>query len=183
MSSALRHRGPDAFGSWLDQKSGIALGHRRLSIIDLTPSGEQPMLSLDRRFVLIFNGEIYNHSSLRKELISAGWHHPWRGTSDTETLIVALQVWGIELTLSKLNGMFAFALWDRKDNCLTLARDRIGEKPLYYGFARDTFLFASELKSLTLHPSWIGNISRNVLALYLRHAYVRSFCIYEGINA
>ncbi|MFM7034244.1 MAG: asparagine synthase (glutamine-hydrolyzing), partial [Planctomycetia bacterium] len=183
MARRIAHRGPDANGIWIDDTSGLALAHRRLSILDLSAAGAQPMVSADGRLVLIFNGEIYNHRELRDDVESAGWNSGWRGHSDTETLLAALQLWGVPDTLSKLNGMFAFALWNRRDRRLTLARDRAGEKPLFYGVAGASFLFGSELTALTVHPDWQGRIDRNVLALYLRHAYVPDpYCIYAGMH-
>lgn len=182
MASRVQHRGPDGAGSWVDAEAGIALAHRRLAIVDLSPAGHQPMVSADSRLVLTFNGEIYNHSELRESLEAAGWDAGWRGRSDTETLLATLQVWGVAGSLSRLNGMFAFAVWDRKRRVLTLARDRLGEKPLYYGVAGDAFLFGSELKALRVHPQWRGDIDRSVLSLYLRHAYVpEPHCIYRGM--
>lgn len=183
MTDRIAHRGPDADGVWLDERAGLALGHRRLSILDLSPAGAQPMISADGRLVLVYNGEIYNHRALRAEVEAAGWSTGWRGHSDTETLLAALQLWGVAATLTRLNGMFAFALWDRSTRCLTLARDRAGEKPLYYGRAGGSFLFGSELKALSAHPDWRGEIDRDVLALYLRHAYVPDpFCIQPGMH-
>jgi asparagine synthase (glutamine-hydrolysing) len=141
------------------------------------------MVSLNGRLVLVFNGEIYNHRILRAEVEGAGWDGGWRGQSDTETLLAALQVWGLLPTLLRLNGMFAFALWDRAERRLVLARDRAGEKPLFYGHANGTLLFASELKALRAHPDWKGQIDRDVLALYLRHGYVPDpYCIYQGMH-
>lgn len=183
MTDRIAHRGPDAAGVWLDEGAGLALGHQRLSILDLSPAGAQPMISADGRLVLVFNGEIYNHRALRTEVEAAGWSAGWRGHSDTETLLAALQLWGVAATLTRLNGMFAFALWDRSTRCLTLARDRAGEKPLYYGRAGGSFLFGSELKALRAHPDWHGETDRDVLALYLRHAYVPDpCCIYAGMH-
>jgi len=182
MAARITHRGPDAEGVWLDTAAGVALGHRRLSIIDLSDAGHQPMMSSDGQLVLVYNGEIYNHRALRTEVEASGWRAPWRGHSDTETLLAALRLWGVSETLPKLNGMFAFALWDRKRRVLTLARDRMGEKPLYYGASGSSFLFSSELKALSAHPDWQGNIDRDVLALYLRHAYVPDpYCIFRGM--
>jgi asparagine synthase (glutamine-hydrolysing) len=182
MTDKIAHRGPDAEGVWLDEGAGLALGHRRLSILDLSPAGAQPMVSADSRLALVFNGEIYNHRALRLDVEKAGWSTGWRGHSDTETLLAALQLWGVPGTLTRLNGMFAFALWDRSTQSLILARDRAGEKPLYYGRAQDSFLFGSELKALSAHPDWQGDIDRDVLALYLRHAYVPDpYCIYSGM--
>jgi asparagine synthase (glutamine-hydrolysing) len=183
MADRLAHRGPDGSGTWADDEAGVGLGHRRLAIIDLSPAGHQPMISADGLLVLTFNGEIYNHKSIRAEIEASGWQSRWRGHSDTETLLVALQLWGVARTLTKLNGMFAFALWDRGTRRLALARDRAGEKPLFYGRAGRSFLFGSELKAMSAHPDWQGSVDRDVLALYLRHAYVPDpHCIYKGFH-
>ncbi|MCC6544198.1 MAG: asparagine synthase (glutamine-hydrolyzing), partial [Nitrospirae bacterium] len=168
MAGAVKHRGPDDSGQWLDGNAGIALGHRRLSVIDLTAAGHQPMESDCGRFILAFNGEIYNHLELRHSL--GQW--PWRGHSDTETLLAGVQQWGFERTLQQSTGMFAIALWDRDSQTLSLARDRMGEKPLYYGWQGKSFLFGSELKALYKHPDFIGDIDRSALALYVRRGYV-----------
>ena len=179
MSTCMQHRGPDSSGVWVDKVSGIALSHRRLTILELTDAGHQPMLSATGRYVLVFNGEIYNHLEIRQELNSCS---KWRGHSDTETLLAAFETWGIEKTLKKIVGMFAIALWDCKEKTLTLARDRIGEKPLYYGFQKNTFLFGSELKALKAHPDFVGEIDRNVLCLYLRYCYIPTpYSIYKDI--
>src|SRR5262245_30542029 len=156
MTSVLSHRGPDDEGQWIDYKAGIAFGHRRLSVIDLSPDGHQPMSSASGRYQLCFNGEIYNFPDLRKELGRLG--HTFRGHSDTEVMLAAFEQWGIENSVKRFVGMFAFALWDRKDHVLSLVRDRLGEKPLYYGWINDTFLFGSELKALRAHPVWRGEI-------------------------
>ena len=186
MAERIAYRGPDDFGVWTDEAEGVALAHRRLSIVDLSPAGHQPMLSVSGRYVLVFNGEIYNHLEMRKELDSrlrGNDGATWRGHSDTETLLAGFEAWGIEATLKKTVGMFAIALWDRSERVLTLARDRIGEKPLYYGFQNDTFLFGSELKALKAHPDFVGEIDRDVLCLYLRHCYIPApFSIYQGIK-
>ncbi|NOY72250.1 MAG: asparagine synthase (glutamine-hydrolyzing) [Gammaproteobacteria bacterium] len=183
MTKAIQHRGPDDFGIWLNNEGNLALGHRRLSIIDLTPAGHQPMHSPCGRFTLVYNGEIYNHQDLRVELEKEGGHFKWRGHSDSETLLAALRHWGVEKALQRLNGMFAFALWDDSEKSLFLARDRMGEKPLYYGNNGKTFLFGSELKSLVAHPAWKGEVDRNALTLYMRHNNVPSpWSIYENIN-
>ena len=180
MSATLRHRGPDDGGFWVDAQAGLALGHRRLAILDLSPTGGQPMLSACGRLALAFNGEIYNHAALRREL---GEHQAWRGHSDTEVLLAALARWGIAETLPRLNGMFAFALWDRRSHRLTLARDRLGEKPLYYGRMHGCFLFGSELKALRAHPLWRGDVDRGALSLFLRLGYIPApHCIYRGIR-
>ncbi|WP_297758799.1 asparagine synthase (glutamine-hydrolyzing) [uncultured Shimia sp.] len=183
MADQIEHRGPDGAGTWCDTNDGIALAHRRLAILDLSEAGHQPMVSADGRLVIVFNGEIYNHAELRREIDATGWSFGWKSHSDTETLLAAMQIWGVEGTLPRLNGMFAFALWDKARQVLSLARDRAGEKPLFYGTSGKTFLFASELKSMTVHPDWKGEINRNVLAAYLRHAYVPDpLCIYENIH-
>lgn len=180
MADSLRHRGPDDEGVWVDASAGIALGHRRLAILDLSPHGHQPMRSNDGRYVLAFNGEIYNHRQLRAELPP---DTPWRGRSDTEVLLVGLATWGVARTLARLNGMFAFALWDRRDRTLVLARDRLGEKPLYYGWVAGQLLFGSELKALRAHPDWSEDLDRDTLALFLRHNYVPApHSIYRGIR-
>ncbi|GAB4502948.1 MAG: asparagine synthase (glutamine-hydrolyzing) [Anaerolineales bacterium] len=163
MSNALRHRGPDDSGVWADPAAGVALGFRRLAILDLSPSGHQPMTSASGRFTLIFNGEIYNYQALRAELSAA-----WRGASDTEVILAGFEAWGVAETVRRLNGMFAFAVWDARERALTLARDRLGIKPLYYGWSGGVFLFGSELKSLRAHPAFAAEIDREALALYLR---------------
>ena len=165
MANLLTHRGPDDAGVWTDAGAGIALGHRRLSILDLTPAGHQPMVSACGRFVLAYNGEVYNHRDLRAELENLGHSPCWRGSSDTETLLAALAYWGVEEALEKLNGMFAFALWDRWERKLTLARDRLGEKPLYYGRVGDIFLFGSELKALREFHHWQPEVDRQARLL------------------
>lgn len=183
MALQIRHRGPDDAGVWIDEEAGLALAHRRLSILDLSPAGRQPMTSPCGRFTLIFNGEIYNHAEVRRDLEQVGGHFAWRGHSDTETLLAALRHWPLEDALARLNGMFAFALWDCSDRTLFLARDRLGEKPLYYGHVGGTFMFASELKSLTVHPQWRGDIDRSALTLFMRHSYVPTpWSIHEGIR-
>lgn len=181
MGQTIRHRGPDDAGVWCDQDVGIALGHRRLSILDLSPAGHQPMHSACGRYVIVFNGEIYNHLELRNQL--SGAHGGWNGHSDTETLLAAIAAWGVNAALNACVGMFAFALWDRQRRVLTLARDRLGEKPLYYGIQNNTFLFGSELKALRAHPAFVGEIDRDALALYLRHNYIPApYSIYKGIQ-
>ncbi len=181
MSDCIRHRGPDDEGIWCDETAGLALGFRRLAILDLSPTGRQPMLSAGERYVIIYNGEIYNHNVLRQELVSLG--HAFRGTSDTEVILAAILQWGLDAAVKRLNGMFAFALWDRSEHALHLVRDRLGIKPLYYSWVGDTFLFGSELKSLRAHPAFKGEIDRNALALYLRYNYIPApFSIYVGIH-
>jgi len=183
MVERLHSRGPDDYGAWIDQEAGVALAHQRLAILDLSPAGHQPMVSPCRRYVLVYNGEIYNHRDLRGELEAEGGAFDWRGHSDTETMLAGLRHWGVEPCLKKLNGMFAFALWDTRERTLVLARDRMGEKPLYYGRSGDALLFGSELKALTAHPAWRGEIDRDALALYLRHNYVPTpWSIYKRIR-
>jgi asparagine synthase (glutamine-hydrolysing) len=182
-TGCLAHRGPDDEGLWIDAAAGIALGHRRLAIIDLSEAGKQPMSSDSGRLVLVYNGEIYNHLELRSELQGAGAAPAWRGHSDTETLLAGFEHWGIEETLRRANGMFAIALWDRTDRKLTLARDRLGEKPLYYGWQGDTLLFGSELKAVRAHPAFRAEIDRGALAALLRSGYVPApVSIYRGIR-
>lgn len=178
-ANAIRHRGPDDAGYWVDQAAGIALAHRRLSIVDLSPAGHQPMASTCGRWVIVFNGEIYNHLELRADLGPRNW----RGHSDTETLLVGFERWGIRDTIERAVGMFAIAVWDREHRCLTLVRDRFGEKPLYFGWQAGVFLFGSELKALRAHPAWDARVDRRALALYMRHCAVGGeWSIYEGIH-
>ncbi|MFS0756801.1 asparagine synthase (glutamine-hydrolyzing) [Noviherbaspirillum sp. 1P10PC] len=167
MAQALLHRGPDGGGVWSDAARGVALGHRRLAIVDLSPAGRQPMHSACGRYVMAFNGEIYNHQELRRQL-----NESWRGHSDTETLLAAFSHWGIEATLQRTVGMFAIALWDRMERRLYLMRDRMGEKPLYYGWGRNVFFFGSELKALRQHPGFSNEIDRDALCLYFRQNYI-----------
>lgn len=198
MAQRIAHRGPDGQGVWTDPERGIALAHRRLSVLDLSQTGHQPMFSTSGRYVMSFNGEIYNHLILRRELDKVGEpclpHHSakkveppkWFGHSDTETLLAAIEVWGLEATLRKSVGMFAIALWDRHDNILSLARDRMGEKPLYFGWqghsSERVFLFGSELKALKAHPAFSAEIDRASLCLLMRHNYIPApYSIYQGI--
>ncbi|GLQ97649.1 asparagine synthase (glutamine-hydrolyzing) [Dyella mobilis] len=182
MSRRLTHRGPDDGGLWCDESVGIALAQRRLSILDLSEAGHQPMHSACGRYVITFNGEIYNHLQLRGRLAAEGAAPVWRGHSDTETIIACFAAWGIERTLRLSVGMFAFAAWDRQQRTLTLARDRMGEKPLYYGWCGDILLFGSELKALKAHPSFDARIDRDALTLFLRHDCVPApYTIYRGV--
>ncbi len=182
MNDSILHRGPDDSGAWLDEALGLALGHRRLSILDLSPAGHQPMPSACERYVIAFNGEIYNHQELRSRLAAEGKAPAWRGHSDTETLLAGFASWGIERTLQAAVGMFAIALWDRLTRQLTLARDRMGEKPLYYGWQGSTLLFGSELKALKAHPDFRGEVDRDALTLLLRHNCIPApYSIYQGI--
>ena len=194
MSDRILLRGPDDAGYWSDSEKQINLAHRRLSIVDLSPAGHQPMVSASGRYVIVFNGEIYNHLALRARVeqihpptfFAKGEGHEWRGHSDTETLLAGIDAWGLESTLKKTIGMFAIALWDKEASTLTLARDRIGEKPLYYGWQGEgnsrTFLFGSELKALKAHPAFAAEIDRGALCLLLRHNYIPApHSIYQGI--
>ena len=187
MGNSLAHRGPDGHGIWMDADSQVGLVHRRLAVVDLSAAGKQPMESATGRLVLVFNGEIYNHLEIRKLLLESSGlisqRFDWRGHSDTETLLSALESWGVEKTLKLFNGMFAFALWDRKERKLYLARDRFGEKPLYYGGLQNGFVFGSELKALAVHPQWRGDIDRDALALFMRYNHVPApRTIYQGIK-
>lgn len=183
MTAALLHRGPNDAGHWFDPEAGIALGHRRLAIVDLSPQGHQPMASANGRYMLAFNGEIYNHPALRQDLQRESHSPSWRGHSDTETLLAAFERWGLPSTLKRCIGMFAIALWDRQERELWLARDRLGEKPLYYGLQGGSLLFASELKGLAAAPGFKGEINRDAIALLLRHnAIAAPHSIYQGIS-
>ena len=186
MTDKLEHRGPDDSGIWLDYKKTIALGHRRLSIVDISSSGHQPMVSANNRYVVALNGEIYNHVELRKELDSINPDSQWKGHSDTETFLAGIEAWGIEKTLNKAVGMFAIALWDNKNKTLNLIRDRFGEKPLYYGWinigSAKVFAFGSELKALRAYPGFQNNISRDALKQFFKYMYVPvPYSIFEGI--
>ena len=183
MSAALMHRGPDGEGIWTDPAAGIALAHRRLAIIDLSPQGQQPMHSPRGRFVASFNGEIYNFRELRHCLDTEPDPPRWRGHSDTEVLLAAFEMWGIEETLRKSVGMFAIAVWDRRDRLLTLARDRLGEKPLYYGKSTAGFVFASELKAVRAVPGVSLHVDRQALAAFMQFGCVPApGCIYTGLR-
>jgi asparagine synthase (glutamine-hydrolysing) len=170
MIETVRHRGPDAGDVWVEAEGGVALGQRRLAIIDLSPGGAQPMHSADRRFVITFNGEIYNYRDIRRELQAAG--HSMRSDSDTEVLLEACALWGVEAAIERAIGMVAFALWDRKTRSLTLARDRLGIKPLYYAATPERILFASQLKAFRPAPHWKPTIDEDAVVGYLRHAYI-----------
>ena len=179
MQCSLDYRGPDDYGTWIDKENGIYFGHRRLSILDVSLAGHQPMISSSGRFVIIFNGEIYNHINLRTHHTK----HNFTSSSDTETLLKCFEDWGVHKTLESINGMFAIALWDTLDKKMYLTRDRAGEKPLYYGISGDVFFFGSELKSFLLHPSFKRNIDINVLEAYVRKGFVPSpHSIFEGIK-
>ena len=170
MSARLRHRGPDDCGRWLDESAGLAFGHQRLSIIDLSAAGHQPMLSRDGRFVLSYNGEIYNFLEIRRELEDKG--SLFNGDSDSEVLVEGCAAWGVRGIVDRLNGIFAFAIWDRQNRVLSLVRDRLGIKPLYWAESGGLFFWTSELKALAAHPAWQGRINRDALAAYLRFNYL-----------
>jgi asparagine synthase (glutamine-hydrolysing) len=181
MAMSLQHRGPDDQGVWLDPEAGAALAHRRLSIIDLSPAGHQPMISADERYVISYNGEVYSHQPLAAELVARG--HTFRGHSDTEVILESFAANGIEPTLKRMIGMFAIALWDRRERTLTLIRDRLGIKPVYWAKFGELFLFGSELKALRAHPGWTPRIDRNAVAAFMRHNYIPApHTIYEGVH-
>lgn len=187
MADTIANRGPDDAGYWADVDHRIGFGHRRLSIVDLSPAGHQPMVSSSGRYVIAFNGEIYNHLLLRAELAQSSLAQTWRGHSDTETLLAGFAAWGVQATVERCIGMFAFSVWDRDTHTLTLGRDRLGEKPLYYGWQGQgqyaTFLFGSELKALKAHPAFAAGIDRDALCLLMRHNYIPApYSIYQGIR-
>jgi len=180
MAARLYHRGPDGDGVWADASAGLAMGHRRLAILDLSPAGHQPMVSADGRYVIAYNGEVYNFPELRAELEAGGV--AFRGSCDTEVVVEAIAAWGLEAALGRMIGMFVLALWDKAERILCLARDRLGIKPLYWGRCGDHFLFASEIKALRAHPAWTATVDRDALAAYLRFGYVPApRSIYAGI--
>ena len=182
MAEAVRHRGPDDAGEWIDEVAGVAMGFRRLAILDLSETGHQPMVSHDGQFVLVFNGEIYNHGELRTELSKITPSPAWSGHSDTETLLAGIGAWGVKKTLERTVGMFSLALWDRGERRLCLARDRFGEKPLYYGWTGGAFVFGSEIKALRRYPGFDNQIDRDVLALYMQYCCVPApYSIYRHI--
>jgi len=181
MAAAIRHRGPDDEGCWWDADVGVGFAHRRLSIIDLSAEGHQPMTSANGRYVICYNGEVYNFPDLRHALVERGI--VFRGGSDTEVMLAGIEWQGPVEAVRKFNGMFAFALFDRTTRTLSLARDRLGEKPLYYARMGRTLLFGSEISALRAHPAWRGEIDRNALALFLRHGYVPApYSIYQGVR-
>jgi asparagine synthase (glutamine-hydrolysing) len=182
MGTAIAHRGPDDAGTWADADAGLVLSHRRLSILDLSPLGHQPMASADGRWQLAYNGEIYNHAALRAELAALG--HGFRGHSDTEVLVAAIAQWGVDEALARANGMFALAAWDTRARELWLARDRVGKKPLYYGWSGDgSFVFGSELAALRAHPALSTTVDSDALALLLRFDYIPApYAILRGVH-
>lgn len=181
MSGRLSHRGPDGSGVWCDPAAGVALAHRRLAVVDLSGAAAQPMRSPCGRFVITCNGEVYNHAALRQALADRG--HAFASRSDTEVLAAAVTEWGVDEALARVDGMFAFALWDTRERALVLARDRFGEKPLYYGVFGDTLLFGSELKALQAHPAFDARLDRTAAGAFLRHSFVPSgHCIYQGVR-
>jgi asparagine synthase (glutamine-hydrolysing) len=181
MAASLSHRGPDDQGVWIDTAAGTALVHRRLSIIDLSPAGHQPMISADERFVISYNGEVYSYQPIAVEFAARGYK--FRGHSDTEVILESFALNGVEPTLKRMIGMFAIALWDRRERTLTLIRDRLGIKPLYWAKFGNLFLFGSELKALRAHPGWTPRIDRNAVAAFMRHNYVPApHTIYEGVH-
>lgn len=183
MASTILHRGPDDEGLWIEAEHGLALGFRRLAILDLTEAGHQPMWSASRRYVMVFNGEVYNFEAIRRELVASGSAPTFRGHSDTEVMLAAFEAWGVEAAVRRFIGMFAVALWDRHERMLHLIRDRIGVKPMYYGFAGRTFLFGSELKALRAHPDFDGTIDREAVAAFLRDIYIPApLTIHRGIR-
>ena len=178
MGNALAHRGPDDSGVFYDDNAGLGLSFRRLSIIDLSVEGHQPMASASGRYTIIFNGEVYNFKEIRTELGT----HAWRGHSDTEVMLAAIERWGLNVAVQRFVGMFAFALWDSFDQRLHLVRDRVGIKPLYYGYIDGNFVFASELKALKIFPNFSAEIDRDTLAAYMRCAYVPApYSIYKDV--
>ena len=182
MSAAIAHRGPDGSGLWIDSNVGIALAHQRLAVIDLTSAGAQPMTSGTGRWIISYNGEIYNFQALRRQLEDLGGGLVWSGHSDTEVLLAAIEHWGLKETLPRLDGMFAVAAWDRKERLLWLARDRFGEKPLYYGWSHDRFYFASELKAISKHSQFHPEIDEHALGAYVKYGFVpHPLSIYRGI--
>ena len=181
MSRQIISRGPDSFGSWTEPELGVFLGHRRLSILDLSKNGNQPMISLDGRYVMVFNGEIYNHLVLRKRLLERGFTH-FKSNSDTETLLEYVSNFGLKEALNEINGMFAFCLYDRIRKKLFLAKDRLGEKPLYYGKLNNTFFFGSELKAFKPHPDFVPSLNEEVIHLFLKYSYIPTpYSIFKNV--
>ena len=183
MQAALLHRGPDDGGIWFDRSKGLSLGHRRLAIQDLSSSGKQPMCTKSGRYIIIYNGEIYNSSKIKDEInSSSAFSFRWSGESDTEVLLNAIEIWGLKKAVSKCIGMFAFALWDNKNDELHLVVDRVGIKPLYFGHIGNDFVFSSELKALKKHPNFSNEISISSLALFFKYNYIPvPYSIYNNI--
>ncbi|MGA9080993.1 MAG: asparagine synthetase B, partial [Pseudolabrys sp.] len=181
MADSLAYRGPDDHGIWSDADAGLALTHRRLSIVDLSPAGHQPMVSADGRFIITYNGEIYNFQDLRPELEARGIK--FRGHSDTEVMLEAFAAFGVNATVKRLIGMFTIGVWDRRERTLILVRDRLGIKPLYWAKFSGLFLFGSELKALRAYPGWTPRIDRSAVAAFMRHNYIPApHTIYEGVR-
>lgn len=181
MTDTMALRGPDSEGSWVDEAAGVALGHRRLAIRDLSPTGHQPMVSSCGRFVMVYNGEVYSHEEMRADLERAG--RRFRGTSDTEVMLEGCAEWGVERTAQRLIGMFAFAVYDRQTRTLSLVRDRLGIKPLYWGAFQGLFVFGSELKPIRRHPDWSPVVDRNAVSAFMRHNYIPApWSIYQGVR-
>lgn len=186
MADTLYHRGPDSYGYWIDKIAGVALGHRRLAVVDLTSAGNQPMVSISGRYTIVFNGEIYNHLDIRRSIEENGNYQSWRGHSDTETLLSAFELWGVRKTIKRCVGMFAFAVWDKQTHTLVLGRDRFGEKPLYYGVQGTgddaVFMFGSEINAFHKHPDFKPRINRDALSLLMSYNYIPCpHSIYLGI--
>ncbi len=183
MRDQVIHRGPDSGDNWIDERNGVAFGHRRLAILDLSEHGRQPMISANNRYVMMFNGEIYNHQQIKQQLTNAGLAPNWRGHSDTEIALAAFEAWGIEQALQQFTGMFAIALWDQQQKLIYLIRDRLGEKPLYYGWVQNNLLFGSELKSLKSHPAWQQAIDPKAVSLMMQYNCIPApYTIYQDIK-
>lgn len=183
MLLAINHRGPDDTGIWQDENYNVALGHVRLSILDFTTNGHQPMISHSNRYVLTYNGEIYNFREIKQELDKSGKGFAWKSESDTEVILAAIEAWGLDQALAVMTGMFAFVLWDNETRKLILCRDRMGEKPLYYGVIGNTFYFSSEMDSFHQLEEFKPDIDREALGLYMQYGYVPPPCsIYKRIK-
>ena len=172
MLQPLRKRGPDHQGYWLAKDIGLALCHSRLAIIDTSEKGIQPMHSFNNRYVISFNGEIYNHQEIRNNLDKSGYQYQWNSNTDTETVLAAIQFWGFEKAIKKMDGMFAFCLWDKTEECLYIARDRIGEKPLYYYINKNLLIFGSEIRVLSRHPLIIKEINYENISEYFDYGFI-----------